>query len=142
MSPGSSLVIIVTLICSLPTFLTLDSSSWPKRMEIQFYLRKITNSQTKADEVLAEISKDIFPHVSAWFDRQSDHILYNDLKVYLLRYSTLFPANHAARFPQPYQQPLGDQCASMEWHKLQVLSRLLLIAMATPAPLIFYGRYG
>ena len=71
------------------------------------------NSWMKADEVLAEISEDIFPHVSAWLDRQIDHILYDDLKVYLLRYFTLFPANHATRIPQPYQQPLGDQCASM-----------------------------
>ena len=108
MSPGSPVVITVILICSLPTFLTLDSLSWFKRMEIQFYLRKIMNSETKADEVSEEISKDIFPHVSAWFDRQIDHILYDDLKIYLLRYFTFFPANHAARIHQPYQQPLGD----------------------------------
>ena len=133
---GSNVHAISTL--KLPTFLTLDSSSWFQRVEIQFYIRKITNSKTKAGEVLAEISEDLFPQDSAWLNRQSDHILYDDLKIYLLYYFTLFPANHTVRILQPYQQPLGDQYASMEWHELQALSRSLMIAMATPAPLIFF----
>ena len=45
----------------LPTFSTVDASSRFRRVEIQFHLKKITNSQMKADHVLAAISEDLFP---------------------------------------------------------------------------------
>ena len=87
--PGPGVHSMSTL--KLPAFLTVDTSSWFRTVDIQFCLRKIQNSQTKANHVLAAISEDLFPQISEWLDRQGNLISYDDLKSYLLRCSTLSP---------------------------------------------------
>ena len=89
-SPGPYVHAISML--ELPTFSIVNTSSWYQRAEIQLRLWKIMNSQTMANHVLAAISKDLFPQISAWLTGQGDQLSYYDLKAYLLCYFSLTTA--------------------------------------------------
>ena len=56
----------------LSPFSATDAVSWFQRAEIQFRLKKVTNSGTKADHVLAALPEDIFPLMSDWIAAQPE----------------------------------------------------------------------
>ena len=49
----------------LPKFSTTVTITWYQRAEVQFRLKRITASRTKADYVLAAIPEEIFPRLSS-----------------------------------------------------------------------------
>ncbi|KAK7068951.1 hypothetical protein SK128_004948, partial [Halocaridina rubra] len=70
----------------LPTFSTIDAHIWFRRAEIQFRLKRITNSGTQADHVSSSIPDTLFPQISDWLESQGDNaIAYQDLKTFLLK---------------------------------------------------------
>ena len=109
----------------LPTFSSIDSSIWFRRAEVQFRLKRITSSSTKADHVLAAIPDTLFPQMSEWLDAQGDDALeYDELKQYLLQKFTLSPEKRVEALFSLSKQGLGDQRPSDALDDMRALARL------------------
>ena len=108
----------------LSPFSTQEPVSWFRRAEIQFRLRKITDTHTQGDYVLESIPDCIFAQISSWLDEQADVMEYAVLKQYLLQEFTITPSARAQRLLSFPQQPLGDRTAHAVWHEMQALARL------------------
>ena len=67
-------------ILSLPRFSTAAVTAWFQRAEVQFRLKKVVQSWTKADHVLASIPEEVFPRLSDWLEEKGDHLQYEELK--------------------------------------------------------------
>lgn len=108
----------------LPPFARTEAQIWFRRAEIQFRLKGITRSTTKADYVLAALPEDVFPLIAHWLSDQPDELTYETLKEYLLKEFTLKIAARAQRVLALASQPLGDQSASQAWSEIQALLTL------------------
>ena len=93
----------------LPKFSTSAAIAWFQRAEVQFRLKKITSSSTKADHVLASIPEEIFPRLSSWLQQRGDAVEYEDLKQELLKKFTSTPEERANQLLDMISLPLGDE---------------------------------
>ncbi|XP_076043613.1 uncharacterized protein LOC143026728 [Oratosquilla oratoria] len=123
-APLPATIIVNAVSLKLPPFSTIDAPSWFRRTEIQFRLRKISASQTKADYVLEAIPEDVFPLISQWLDQHDGVIQYDVLKQYLLQEFTPSAASRAAKILQLSQQPLGDIKPSTAYLEMMSIARL------------------
>ena len=108
----------------LSPFCSKEATSWFRRAEVQFRLRKVTDPRTKADYVLEAIPEELFPRIAAWLDNQDKDIVYEDLKTYLLQEFTLSVSARAQRLLNLPQTPLGDTTAHAAWNEMQALATL------------------
>ena len=93
----------------LPKFSTTAAVAWFQRAEVQFRLKRITASHTKADYVLAAIPEEIFPRLSNWLQQRGDTVEYEDLKQELLKKFTSSPEERANTLLDMVNLPLGDE---------------------------------
>ncbi|KAK3887043.1 hypothetical protein Pcinc_008808 [Petrolisthes cinctipes] len=123
-STASSLSLTVSVMLS--PFCPGEATSWFRRVEIQFRLRKVTDPRTKADYVLEAIPEHFFPRVAAWLDNQdqSKDMEYESLKSYLLQEFTLTVSARAQHLLGLPQLPLGDTTAHTAWNEMQALATL------------------
>ncbi|MPC49667.1 IQ and AAA domain-containing protein 1-like [Portunus trituberculatus] len=69
----------------LPTFSEIDAPTWFRRAEVQFHMKRITNSTTQADHFLVSLPDEVFPCISEWLISKGDTATeYGDLKTFLL----------------------------------------------------------
>ncbi|CAM1327433.1 Uncharacterised protein r2_g3646 [Pycnogonum litorale] len=122
---------IHTVAVKLSPFSTQAPISWFRRAEVQFRLRKISDSHTKADYVLEAMPEDIFTQISLWLEDFDGAIRYDDLKRYLLGKFTLTPSVRAQKLLSFPSQPLGDRSADTVWNEMQALARLPVIDQTT-----------
>lgn len=109
----------------LPTFSAIEAPIWFRRAEIQFRLKKITHTTSKADHVLAALPDDLFPRIAEWLESKGDTaVKYEDLKAFLLQRFTPSPAQRTAQLLQLAKQPLGDQKPSEALLEMKALARL------------------
>lgn len=109
----------------LPAFSTVDTAIWFRRAEVQFRIKKVKDSSTQADHVLAALSDGVFPQIAGWLDDHgSNPVRYEDLKSYLLQKFSLTPEQRVKNILLIAQQPLGDQRPSDALTELRSLARL------------------
>ena len=99
---------------SLPAFhhfnLSTVSTKAFRLAEVQFQLKKVTNSRTQAGDVLATIPDTLFPQMLDWLDSKGDNpIDYQDLKAFLLRKFSLSAEKRVSMLFDLSKQALGDQ---------------------------------
>lgn len=125
-NPSTASSLSLALSVKLSPFCPGEATSWFRRAEIQFRLRKVTDPRTKADYVLEAIPEHLFPRVAAWLDNQdqSRDIDYESLKSYLLQEFTLTVSALAQRLLSLPQLPLGDTTAHAAWNEMQALAML------------------
>ena len=117
----------------LPAFSTVDTAIWFRRAEVQFRIKKVKDSSTQADHVLAALPDAIFPQIAAWLDAHGTNaVKYEDLKAYLLKKFSLTPEQRVKSILSIAQQPLGDQRPSDALSELRSLARLPPDATGTP----------
>ncbi|ROT60615.1 hypothetical protein C7M84_021859 [Penaeus vannamei] len=108
---------IHTVAVKLSPFCPQEATSWFRRAEIQFRLKRVTDPRTKADYVLEAIPEQLFPRVAAWLDNQDQNqdVEYENLKSYLLQEFTLSVSARAQKLLSLPHIPLGDNSTcSME----------------------------
>ncbi|ROT64514.1 Retrovirus-related Pol polyprotein from transposon opus [Penaeus vannamei] len=110
----------------LSPFCPQEATSWFRRAEIQFRLRRVTDPRTKADYVLEAIPEQLFPRVAAWLDNQDQNqdVEYENLKSYLLQEFTLSVSARAQKLLSLPHIPLGDTTAHAAWNEMQALATL------------------
>jgi len=110
----------------LSSFCPQEATSWFRRAEIQFRLRRVTDPRTKADYVLEAIPEQLFPRVAAWLDNQDQNqdVEYENLKSYLLQEFTLSVSARAQKLLSLPHIPLGDTTAHAAWNEMQALATL------------------
>ena len=108
----------------LPPFSTIDPAAWFLRAEVQFRLKRVTSSETKADYVLASLADDVFAQLTPWLKTRGDEICYEDLKKELLTRFTASPEAKAERLLQLLNQPLGDERPSLALEGMRSLATI------------------
>lgn len=108
----------------LPPFSTTDTLVWFRRAEIQFRLKKITVSYTKADYVLAALPDCVFTRLATWLNDQPDEISFEDLKKKLQQIYSPSTSERARRVLAMPGQALGDRTAQQVWDDITNLCRL------------------
>ena len=117
----------------LPPFSVIDAPTWFRRAEIQFRLKKLNSSTSRADHVLAALPDDLFPRLAEWLESKGDvAIQYDELKDYLLQRFTPSPAVRASQIFQLSRQPLGDQKPSDALLEMRSMARLTPASDGTP----------
>ena len=111
-------------ILSLPRFSTAAVTAWFQRAEVQFRLKRVVQSRTKADHVLASIPEEVFPRLSDWLEEKGDHLQYEELKEELLRRFTSTPEEKVNKLLDMAHMPLGDERPSDALDEMRRLAKL------------------
>ena len=123
-APDSTANPAATTHFQLPTFSAVNPSVWFRRAEIQFRLKRISNTRTQADHVLASLSDSLFPQISEWLDSKGeDAVEYADLKTFLLQKFHLSPEKRVNEILNLSKQVLGDQRPSEALTEMRTLAR-------------------
>ena len=106
-------------------FSTVDASIWFRRAEVKFCLKKVMNSRTQADHVLAAKPDTLFPQMSDWLDSKGNTpIDFQDLKTFLLKKFSPSAEKRINMLFDLLKQVLGDQRPSETLTEMRSLCRL------------------
>ena len=125
-TPDSSIAAAAPVF-NLPPFTATDAAPWFHRVEALFRLRSITSSSRKADYVIGALPTEVFSQISIWLTRRgTDAILYDDLKLQIIKRCSPTPEERSKRLMDLLRLPLGDQRPSTAFQEMRALSTLLL----------------
>lgn len=115
---------VASVAVKLPPFTIKTPGVWFRRAEAKFRLSGITQSTTMADHTLSAMTESTAELIQAWLADQPDHLLYEDLKDYILKRFCLPVSERAQRVLRLADQPLGDNTARERWEEIQSLLNL------------------
>lgn len=119
----------------LPTFSVSEPLTWFRRAEVQFRLKGIKRSETRADFVLEALPDSVFRKISPWLEEHEEGIPYEKLKTHMLQKFTLSRTERAKKVLDLMNEPLGDRSPREVWDEMQSLLRLTEMDSATGKPL-------
>ena len=109
----------------LPIFTPNNASTWFRRAEVQFRLKRISSQTTMADYVLHSLSEDVIDRLSPWLDDQPDRIQYSCLKSYILKAFSPSNSERLLRLIDLIRRPFSnEETVQQLWHQITNLSNL------------------
>ena len=124
--PEGNTVAAAAPVVNLPPFTPTDVEPWFMRVDVQFRIKKITNTCRKADYVLAALPPEIFLRLGPWLsDQGSTNLTYEAVRAIIIRKCEMSPEEKSQRLLEILRTPMGDQRPSDAINEICALSKII-----------------